>query len=102
MSRAASSRLADSVLLEIVPSGNFRTLKLAFLSRIVGETENAMKLFNKIFTTRTLVQIIFVLSAAVVMKGLSAPLWFQRGNSVGRRIENSALDAVRYHTIAIR
>jgi hypothetical protein len=31
-----------------------------------------MKLFNKIFTTRTLMQIIFVLTAVVLMKGLSS------------------------------
>jgi hypothetical protein len=33
--------------------------------------EHYMNLFRKIFTTRTLVKIIFVLAAILVMKGLS-------------------------------
>jgi hypothetical protein len=36
------------------------------------ETEHRMTLFSKVFTTRTLVLIAFVLSAIIVMKGLSA------------------------------
>jgi hypothetical protein len=35
-------------------------------------TEHHMTLLSKIFTTRTLVQIIFVLAAVVVMKAISS------------------------------
>jgi hypothetical protein len=31
-----------------------------------------MAIFNKVFSTKTLVQIVFVLTAAVAMKGMSA------------------------------
>jgi hypothetical protein len=36
-----------------------------------GETEPHMMLFNKVFSTRTLVRIICVLGAVVIMKALS-------------------------------
>lgn len=36
-----------------------------------GATEHHMTLLNKVFTTRTLVQIIFVLAAAVILKAAS-------------------------------
>jgi hypothetical protein len=35
-------------------------------------TEHDMKLFNKVFSTRTLFQIICVLGAVIVMKALSS------------------------------
>jgi hypothetical protein len=36
-----------------------------------GVTEHRMTLFSKFFSTRTLLQIVCVLTAAIVMKGLS-------------------------------
>jgi len=39
---------------------------------IVQKAEDHMTLFNKVFSTRTLLQIICVLGAVVVMKALSA------------------------------
>jgi len=36
-----------------------------------GAMEHGMALFNKIFTTRILVKIIFVLTAVIVMKAIS-------------------------------
>ena len=39
-------------------------------------------LFSKIFTTRTLVRIIFILAAAVMMKALSAHYGFSWGTAL--------------------
>jgi hypothetical protein len=46
-----------------------------------GVTEHQMTLFSKVFSTRTLLQIVCVLTAAIVMKGLSAHYDFS-GNRV--------------------
>jgi hypothetical protein len=47
-------------------------LYLAFQCLIRAARELHMTLLNKIFTTRTLLQIIFVLTAAVLMKAASS------------------------------
>ena len=53
----------------------FRGYFGAIVSRIpmayTGATEHHMTFLNKVFTTRTLVQIIFVLTAAVILKAAS-------------------------------
>ena len=59
------------------PPGAFRFRGYfgAIVSRIpmayTGATEHHMTFLNKFFTTRTLVQIIFVLTAAVILKAAS-------------------------------
>jgi hypothetical protein len=45
---------------------------LGFKYCITGTTEHHMTLFSKVFSTKTLLQIICVLGAVVVMKALSA------------------------------
>jgi hypothetical protein len=45
---------------------------LGFQILYAGTTEHHMTLFNKVFSTRTLLQIVCVLTAAIIMKGLSA------------------------------
>jgi hypothetical protein len=41
-----------------------------------SKTEHHMTLFNKVFSTRTLLQIICILGAVVVMKALSSHYYF--------------------------
>jgi len=47
-------------------------LLIRYKRKCGGETESHMTLFNKVFSTSTLVQIICVLGAVVVMKAMSA------------------------------
>jgi hypothetical protein len=75
MTHSAFSKLPNSP----VAAGLFSVYEARDFGRIVSygpmpyrrATEHRMTLFNRVFTTRILVKIIFVLTAMVVMKAIS-------------------------------
>jgi hypothetical protein len=51
---------------------NTRSIVLRFPMQYRAGREHRMTLLNKVFTTKTLLQIIFVLATAVIMKAVSS------------------------------
>jgi len=47
-----------------------------------GDGEHHMALLNRVFTTRTLLQIIFVLATAIMLKAISAHYDFSWANAL--------------------
>jgi hypothetical protein len=62
---------------------------LEFQILYAGMTEHHMRLFSKVFSTRTLLQIICVLGAVVLMKALSAHYDFSWATALAAEQENS-------------